>query len=80
MVNSGRQGARNVGSIPTLVSNLKITIMNEDQFHELARLFMYQFPDLEELSLDEFLMEYREELTDEQYQLGNFIYSLFFNF
>ena len=44
----------------------------EEQLHELARMFMCQFPDLEELSLDEFLMEYRDELTDEQYELTLF--------
>ena len=49
----------------------------EEKLHELARMFMYQFPDLETLSLDEFLMEYREELTDEQYELGTYILTLF---
>ena len=49
----------------------------EEQLHELARMFMYQFPDLPVLSLDEFLMEYREELTDEQYELGTYILTLF---
>lgn len=49
----------------------------EEQLHELAVLFMNQFPDFEELSLDEFLMEYRSVLTDEQYQLGKFILTLF---
>ena len=77
MVNSGRQGARNVGSIPTLVSNLNKTNMTYEKLHELARLFMYQFPDLETLSLDEFLVEYRDELTDEQYELGRYIITLF---
>ena len=49
----------------------------EEKLHELARMFMYQFPDLPVLSLDEFLMEYREELTDEQYELGSYILTLF---
>jgi len=49
----------------------------EEKLHELARMFMCQFPDLEETSLDEFLMEYREELTDEQYELGTYILTLF---
>ena len=49
----------------------------EEKLHELARMFMYQFPDLEETSLDEFLIEYREELTDEQYELGSYILTLF---
>jgi hypothetical protein len=38
--------------------------------HELARLFMYQFPTLEPMSLDEFLSEYTTVLTDEQNELG----------
>ena len=49
----------------------------EEKLHELAVLFMNQFPDLEELSLDEFIMGYREELTDEQYELGTYILTLF---
>ena len=49
----------------------------EEKLHELARMFMYQFPDLPVLSLDEFLMEYRDELTDEQYELGYYILTLF---
>ena len=49
----------------------------ENDMHELARMFMYQFPDLPMGSLDEFLMEYREELTDEQYELGTYILTLF---
>lgn len=52
-------------------------MMTEDKLHEFARMFMYQFPDLETLSLDEFLIEYRDELTDEQYNLGNYILTLF---
>jgi hypothetical protein len=47
--------------------------MNEDKLHELARRYMSQFPELEQLSLDEFLMEYRFTLTDEQYRLGVYI-------
>lgn len=49
----------------------------EEKLHELARLFMYQFPNLEESSLDEFLMDNRDELTDEQYELGTYILTLF---
>ena len=52
-------------------------MINYENLHELARLFMYQFPDLETLSLDEFLVEYRDELTDEQYELGTYILTLF---
>ena len=49
----------------------------EDNLHKLSLFFMCQFPDLPVLSLDEFLIEYREELTDEQYELGSYILTLF---
>jgi hypothetical protein len=49
----------------------------EEKLHELAVLFMCQFPDALPISLDEFLIEYREELTDEQYELGTYILTLF---
>lgn len=39
--------------------------MNEEHLHELARLFMDQFS-FKPLSLDEFLFEYSQYLTDEQ--------------
>ena len=52
--------------------------MEENNLHQLAIEFMEQFPNNEELSLDEFLIEYREELTEEQYQLGNYILELFY--
>jgi hypothetical protein len=50
--------------------------MNEQQLHELARLFMDQFS-YEECSLDEFLDTYNEELTDDERNLGYFILRLF---
>jgi hypothetical protein len=53
--------------------------MNEDQLHELARMFMQQFPVLEPLSLDEFLIENSNALYPEQINLGNYILSLFDN-
>jgi hypothetical protein len=49
----------------------------EEQLHELARMFMYQFPELTPLSLDEFLLEYQESLTQEQINLGYAILELF---
>lgn len=49
----------------------------EDNMHELARLFMYQFPTLDEMSLDEFLLEYNSVLTDEQNELGYHILEMF---
>ena len=49
----------------------------EDDMHELARLFMYQFPTLDEMSLDEFLFEYNSVLTDEQNELGHHILDMF---
>ena len=53
--------------------------INEDQLHELARMFMKQFPLLEPLSLDEFLVEYADVLHDEQKALGYFILNMFNN-
>ena len=50
--------------------------MNEDHLHELARLFM-SLNYLKQLSLDEYLLEYREELTDEERNLGYYILELF---
>ena len=49
----------------------------ENDMHELARMFMYQFPTLDEMSLDEFLFEYHDELTDEQNELGHHILDMF---
>ena len=49
----------------------------ENDMHELARMFMDQFPTLDEMSLDEFLYEYNEELTDEQNELGHHILDMF---
>lgn len=48
----------------------------EDQLHELARLFMSQFP-LKPHSLDEFLMEYHDQITVEQRKLGFYILEMF---
>lgn len=51
--------------------------MEEEKLHKLALLFMSQFRDLEQMSLDEFLMEHRFTLTNEQYKLGVYILTLF---
>jgi hypothetical protein len=51
--------------------------MNEDQLHELARMFMYQFPLLEQLSLDEFYREHANALSAEQLNLRIYILELF---
>ncbi len=51
--------------------------MNENQLHELARMFMKQFPLLEPMSLDEFLEENAHALYPEQYNLGLYIVNLF---
>ena len=48
-----------------------------DDMHELARLFMEQFPTLEPMSLDEFLIVNSPGLYPEQINLGNYILSLF---
>ena len=69
------QNQNHTTDILTLKNNNMMTY--EEKLHELARMFMYQFPDLECQSLDEFLMDYREELTDEQYELGSYILTLF---
>jgi hypothetical protein len=53
--------------------------MNEDHLHELARMFMYQFPTLEQLSLDDFLEKHAHALSAEQYNLGVYILELFDN-
>lgn len=45
--------------------------------HQLARLFMAQFPELTPMSLDEFLYEYHDQLTDEQYKVGYHILEMF---
>jgi len=50
--------------------------MNEDHLHQLARLFMSQFS-FKQLSLDEYLLEYSEELTDDERNLGYYILELF---
>lgn len=49
----------------------------EKDMHKLALLFMYQFPQLDEMSLDEFLYKYSEELTNEQNELGHHILDMF---
>ena len=54
--------------------------INENQTHELARTFMNQFLTLEPLSLDEFLVEYKESLTEDQKAIGYFILGLFDKF
>lgn len=51
--------------------------MKEEQLHELARLFMKQFPILEPMSLDEWLKENSVALYPEQYDLGMYILRLF---
>jgi len=50
--------------------------LEEEQLHELARLFMDQFS-FPNMSLEDFLMAYSEELTDDERNLGHFILSLF---
>lgn len=52
--------------------------MNYEQLDKLAVLFMEQFPTLEPLSLDEFLIENSNALSPEQIDLGNYIVSLYY--
>jgi hypothetical protein len=49
----------------------------EDDMHQLARLFMSQFPHLKMMSLDDFLFEYNDQLTDEQNELGHHLLDMF---
>jgi hypothetical protein len=50
--------------------------MDQDKLHELARLFMYQYS-FKLSSLDVWLIDYGEELTDDERNLGYFILGLF---
>jgi hypothetical protein len=58
----------------------KMNTLNEDQTHELARMFMNNFLHLEPLSLDIFLLDYDELLTEDQKSIGYFILGLFDKF
>ena len=52
--------------------------LEEEKLHELARLFMDQFTFSEsKSSLDEYLIEYSEELTDDERNLGYHILNMF---
>lgn len=61
----------------TDILTLKNNKMTEDQKHELALMFMKQFPILEPMSLDEFLLENGAALYPNQINLGYYILSLF---
>jgi hypothetical protein len=50
---------------------------SRDNLHNIALLFMQQFPELELMSLDEFLMEHRTKLTATQHFLGDAILKQF---
>jgi len=51
----------------------------ENKLHEIARSFMavVATEDMELLSLDEFLIEYKSELTEDQLKLGWEISNMF---
>ena len=49
----------------------------EEPLHELARRFMDIRPDLPAMSLDEWLCEYHEQLTEPERKAGHAILSLF---
>ena len=51
--------------------------IEENKLHELAILFMDQFTIGRDMSLDEFLSEHGDELTDDERNLGHHILSLF---
>ena len=50
--------------------------MNEEHLHELARKFMDQF-DFKQMSLDEFMIEFGEHMSEGQKELGYYILELF---
>jgi hypothetical protein len=50
--------------------------IDEDKLHELARLFMDQFS-FPPASLDDWLIDNSEELTDDERNLGWYISDLF---
>lgn len=52
--------------------------ISEDKLHNIARLFMDQFC-FHPASLDEWLIENREELSDDERNLGYAILELFNN-
>ena len=58
---------------------LKLEIMDVEDLHELARLFMYQFA-FEPMSLDEWLSVHSEDLTDDERNLGYYILKQFDKF
>lgn len=52
-------------------------LVKEETMHELALLFMKQFSFGLNLSLDEFLDEHSEDLTDDERNLGHHILQMF---
>jgi len=52
-------------------------LVKEETLHELALLFMSQFSFGSGKSLDEFLSEHSEELTDDERNLGHHILQMF---
>lgn len=50
--------------------------MNEEHLHEIARLFMDQYS-FKPMSLDEWLTENSENLSDDERNLGYYILDLF---
>lgn len=50
---------------------------SRDNLHNIALLFMQQFPHLELMSLDEFLYVHKEVLTRDEFLLGDAILKQF---
>ena len=48
-----------------------------DNLHNIALLFIQQFPHLELMSLDEFLCVHKESLSSDERELGNAILKQF---
>jgi hypothetical protein len=51
--------------------------IDEEELHELARLFMDSIPRFKPMSLDEFMCEYSDELTQLEKDLGYHILVMF---
>ena len=68
-----------MSTIKYLITELNYKTMDVEDLHELARLFMYQFT-FQPMSLDEWLSEHSEDLTDDERNLGYYILKQFDKF
>ena len=65
-----------VNELDNINQCIRMYLNFEEARHKVALLFMEQFDNLESLSLDALLIEYKNKLTDKQKDLGNFILNL----